>query len=186
VVAYSSRVDAALTFAAIAHGDQRRKSTDVPYITHPVHVAMILVRHGCDEDTIIAGILHDVLEDTETDAATLEARFGPRVTETVIACSEPNKEIPWEERKTGAVERMRRMPPAARAVCCADKAHNLHTMADVLERGEDVWARFRRGAAAQINYHRNALEALRDGWTHPILEELEAALRRIDELTRDV
>lgn len=184
MIAYSTRVDAALALAATAHADQLRKSTDIPYITHPFHVALILQRHGFDEETIVAGILHDVLEDTDTDAAVLEARFGAAVATTVIACSEPDRQLPWEERKAGAVERMRSLAPPARAVVCADKAHNLQTIADALERGEDVWDRFKRGAIDQIDYHRRALDALCDGWDHPILDELRAALQRVDDLAR--
>ena len=75
---------------------------------------------------------------------------------------------------------MRVASPAMRAVSCADKAHNVHTIADALEAGEDPFARFKRGADAQLDYHRRALAALSDGWDHPILDELRAAIARVE------
>jgi (p)ppGpp synthase/HD superfamily hydrolase len=178
---YSPRIDAALSFAAEKHAQQCRKGTSVPYIVHPVHVARLLEAYGQDEDTVVAGILHDVLEDTACTREELLAVFGEQVADTVRQCSEPDKTLPWEERKSGAVNRMRQMTPSARAVCCADKAHNLHTIADALDGGENtVWLRFRRGPAAQLGYHRAALAALSQGWSHPLLGELEDALARLD------
>ena len=60
--AYSERIDEALRLATTAHCGQDRKGTQIPYVMHPVHVARLLERHGCTEEVIIAGILHDVLE----------------------------------------------------------------------------------------------------------------------------
>jgi (p)ppGpp synthase/HD superfamily hydrolase len=67
--AFSLRVDAALTLAAAAHEGQRRKGTEIPYVMHPHHVARILDRYGCGEHVVIAGLLHDVVEDAKFDEA---------------------------------------------------------------------------------------------------------------------
>jgi (p)ppGpp synthase/HD superfamily hydrolase len=61
--AFSGRLDAALKLAVLAHEGQCRKGTSIPYAMHPFHVALILDRSGCAEDLVIAGLLHDVLED---------------------------------------------------------------------------------------------------------------------------
>ena len=67
---FSHRLDAAYKLAAIVHAKQMRKGTLIPYVAHPIHVASILARAGCSEDVVIAGVLHDVLEDgDETDLA---------------------------------------------------------------------------------------------------------------------
>jgi (p)ppGpp synthase/HD superfamily hydrolase len=180
---YSPSRDEALAFAAVQHAGGRRKGTNVPYIVHPVHVAWMLCSCGADEETVVAGLLHDVLEDTPCTRAELSARFGERVAQIVDWCTEQDKSLPWEERKCAAIERMRVMPPAARAVTCADKAHNLHTIADALERGETcVFVRFRRGSEAQMTYHRNALTALEQGFHHPMVDELTRALARVEAL----
>jgi (p)ppGpp synthase/HD superfamily hydrolase len=177
---HSSRIDAALSFAAIKHDGQRRKGTPVPYIVHPVQVARLLELHGLEEEVVIAGLLHDVLEDTGCTREELEAAFGPRVAEIVVGCSEPNKALSWEDRKAETVQRLSRASPAVRAVACADKAHNLSTIADTLDAGEDPYPRFERGADAQLAFARRALAVLEQGWEHPLLDELRAALRRLE------
>jgi guanosine-3',5'-bis(diphosphate) 3'-pyrophosphohydrolase len=180
---YSSRIDAALAMAAAKHAGQCRKGTATPYIVHPVHVAWLLRAHGADEDTVIAGLLHDVLEDTDCTQSEIDAGFGIVVGAIVASCSESDKSRSWEERKREMVGRMRSMSDAAKMVQCADKAHNLHTMADALERKEPgFWGRFKRGPTAQLAYHHEALAALSDGFDHPILEELRAAVRRLEAL----
>lgn len=68
---FSSHIDLAYKVAAVAHARQVRKGTSLPYLAHPVHVARLLERAGLDEHVVVAGILHDVIEDLEpTDAAT--------------------------------------------------------------------------------------------------------------------
>src|SRR5213592_2288121 len=92
VTGYSDVVNHALAFAAKHHDRQVRKGTKLPYLTHPANVAVILTRYGRDEQTIVAGILHDVVEDCVRDGYTramLEQRigdkFGTDVLETVLA-----------------------------------------------------------------------------------------------------
>ena len=74
------RFEQALAFAAQAHAavHQERKGTDFPYVAHPVRVAEILDRFECSEDVIVAGFLHDTIEDTDVTAEELSATFGPR------------------------------------------------------------------------------------------------------------
>ena len=72
---FSPRVDLALKIAAVGHSGQVRKGTELPYIAHPVHVARLLEQAGLPEPVVIAGILHDVLEDLEPDDAAARARF---------------------------------------------------------------------------------------------------------------
>src|SRR6478672_688391 len=95
VTGYSDVVNHALAFAAKHHDRQVRKGTKLPYLTHPANVAVILTRYGCDNDTVVAGILHDVIEDCVRDGytrTTLEQRigdkFGPEVLDTVLAVTE--------------------------------------------------------------------------------------------------
>jgi len=71
----SARLDEALRFAAAAHHEDVRKSTRIPYVMHPFHVALILDRHGFSEDVVIAGLLHDVLEDPNYEAPAVQDRL---------------------------------------------------------------------------------------------------------------
>src|SRR5438874_1580318 len=98
--AFSARYDAALVLAARAHRDQLRKGTDIPYIAHPTHVSVILIRHGFGEDLAIAGLLHDVVEDCGVPLNRIAADFGDEVARLVEAVSETKSadgaELPWE------------------------------------------------------------------------------------------
>src|SRR4051812_11203167 len=67
---YSDRINHALAFAAKHHDRQVRKGTRLPYLTHPANVAIILTRYGRDDQTVVAGILHDVIEDCVREAYT--------------------------------------------------------------------------------------------------------------------
>src|SRR6266567_4013183 len=93
------RFQKALSFAAEAHARQERKGTDFPYVSHPIRVAEILDRFGCSEDAIVAGFLHDTIEDASVTVNDIGATFGPRVAALVAAVSEPDKSLPWKTRK---------------------------------------------------------------------------------------
>src|SRR4051812_16220912 len=89
--AFSSRFDAALCFAAVAHREQVRKGIEgpgVPYIIHPMHVATILLRHGFGEDLVIAGLLHDTIEDCDVTLETIRHDFGDTVASLVDSVTE--------------------------------------------------------------------------------------------------
>ncbi len=73
--AYSPRLDAAWVMAALVHQQQRRKGSDIPYIIHPAQVALILERHGWPEEVVIAGLLHDVIEDAKCGEPELRNRL---------------------------------------------------------------------------------------------------------------
>lgn len=78
-----SQIDKALAIAAIAHRNQVRKGTDIPYFVHPVRVGMILQEYGCSEDVICAGILHDTVEDTDMTLSILSLEFNDNVARIV-------------------------------------------------------------------------------------------------------
>ncbi|MCM3629648.1 HD domain-containing protein [Paenibacillus glycanilyticus] len=153
-------VDVAIEFAATAHQSQYRKGSGTPYISHPFGVAMLLSSHNCSEEVIVAALLHDVLEDTDTTEQQLAAKFGPQVTAIVKSCSEPDKTLSWEERKTHTIESIPASPIEIRLVACADKLHNLRSMKRDYEAfGPDFWARFKRGEKEQSWYYKSLAEA---------------------------
>ena len=185
---YSERYEQALRMAAINHRDQNRKTSDLPYITHPVHVSTILLRHGFPDDVVIAGLLHDVVEDQGVQLSEIEARFGPRVAEFVAALSERKTDAegnrrPWEVRKQESLAYVCQADPQVAAVKAADALHNARcTAQDVRCQGPTIWRRFNRGPDLQLGYYRRivqvARERLRD---HPIVDELADA---VDDLAR--
>lgn len=96
----------ALAFAAERHGAARqpRKGTVFPYVVHPIRVAEILDRFGYGEDVVVAGMLHDVVEDAGVTYAELTSTFGKRVSTLVEKASEPDKSLPWRTRKAHTID----------------------------------------------------------------------------------
>ena len=154
-------VDKAINFAAMAHNGQTRKSTSIPYISHPFAVGMLLQKIKCAEDVIAAGILHDTLEDTNTTFEDLAEHFGIRVAKLVLAASEQDKSLPWEERKQHTIDGLPDAYIEEIQIIIADKLHNLRSIrTDIEEHGENVWDRFNRGKRDQHWYYSSIVKAL--------------------------
>jgi len=154
-------VDQAIETALKYHAGGRRKGTNVPYAVHPLAVGIILAAAGCSGEVIAAGILHDTLEDTSLTANEIRESFGHEVASLVAACTEPDKSLPWETRKEHTLASMEKAPLEARLIVCADKLHNIRTIAqDRKEVGERVWRRFNRGKSDQEWYYRGLVRVL--------------------------
>lgn len=195
-VGYSELYEDALRLAAVAHRHQNRKGCDIPYITHPVHVSVILLHHGFPTEVAIAGLLHDIVEDQGYDISQIEDKFGPRVAEIVAALSEHKTDAqgakrPWEVRKREALEHMRQASLEAVAVKAADALHNTRcTVLDVRRKGPQVWRRFTRCPRPTLNYYRQVLQIARERLhDHPLVDELADSLeylaRAVDETSNE-
>jgi (p)ppGpp synthase/HD superfamily hydrolase len=149
----------AIEFAAKAHRMQLRKGTNVPYIAHPLRVATILLEHGCCDAAVIAGILHDTVEDTPMTLQEISRCFGEYVARIVEGVSE-DKSQSWERRKAHTIESMRTAPMEVLLVTCADKLDNIRSIRDDLALNKDqVWKRFSRGQQ-QEEYYRGLADVL--------------------------
>ncbi|MFL5485615.1 MAG: HD domain-containing protein [Gemmatimonadaceae bacterium] len=189
VTGYSDVINHAFAFAAKHHDRQVRKGTKLPYLTHPANVAVILTRYGRDNDTVVAGILHDVIEDCIRDGYTREMleqriadKFGAKVLDTVLAVTyrrndDDGVELSGEERREDYLERLERANEEARWVCVADKIHNAATIIADLRRTVDpetVWNRFGSGRVGTARWYRQVYERLREvGFDAPIMAELD-------------
>ncbi len=187
---YSDRVNHAFAFAAKHHDRQVRKGTALPYLTHPANVAVILTRYGQDEDTVVAGILHDVIEDCVREGMTramLEERiarkFGASVLETVLMVThrkvdDDGVELSREEQRADYLARLARASERARWVCAADKVHNGSAILADVRRTVDpgtVWQRFSGGRAPTVAWYGAVHARLAEvGFTAPIMDELGA------------
>ncbi|WP_026573665.1 HD domain-containing protein [Bacillus sp. UNC438CL73TsuS30] len=166
-------VEKALQTASKAHEGQYRKLTDIPYITHPVAVGMLLLKAGYMDDVVAAGILHDTVEDTDLTLEDLKRKFGEKIAEIVAGCSEPDKSLSWEKRKEHTIEFLKTASMEIRAVACADKLHNIRSIRNDYEQvGEEVWKRFNRGKEKQKWYYTNVVESLGTLGNFSLLEEL--------------
>ncbi len=175
-----NKLDQAIEFAAKAHRSQYRKGTDIPYISHPYGVGMLLLKAGCKEEVIIAGILHDTLEDTDTTEQDILNHFGPEVLMMVKGCTEPNKEESWENRKKHTHAFLKNAPLSIRQVACADKIHNLRSIkADLESLGEKAWDKFKRGREQQQWYYTGIVESLGCLSTFPLLDVLRIEVEEV-------
>jgi (p)ppGpp synthase/HD superfamily hydrolase len=197
VPALTERFDDAYIYASALHRDDRRKGTDVPYLTHLLGVATLVLEDGGDETEAIAGLLHDAAEDHPTDEGPpgrlreIGARFGPDVAALVAFCTDhveldpPSSEV----RKDRYVEHLREADDlGGLRVSLSDKLHNSRSiLRDLRAHGDDVWERFNTGAAFQLHYYRGLVDAFRSrsevGFESPMVDELDRVVREIGTLT---
>ena len=162
---FSPVVERAMRWAARSHRNHNRKASDLPYLSHPASVAMILLRVGLSDDEVLAAaLLHDVVEDTNCSLETLAEHFSPRVVELVADLTERKRDADgrkrsWTERKTEHIEHIAAARFEARAITLADKLHNLGSMLYDLESGEELWSRFGATPEQIIWYHRSICTA---------------------------
>lgn len=195
---YSDRINHALAFAAKHHDQQVRKGTRLPYLTHPANVAIILTRYGCDETTVVSGILHDVIEDCVTKDYSREmleqriaSKFGEEVLDIVLAVThrkhdEDGDEFSAEERRRDYLVRLAGATERGRWVCAADKLHNANTILSDLQRTiepDSVWARFKVGKEGTVRWYRAVYSRLDElGFSAPIMPELERTVQALESV----
>jgi (p)ppGpp synthase/HD superfamily hydrolase len=153
----------AVEFATRAHRGQYRKCTRVPYIIHPLNVAKLLIEYDCTDDLVVAGLLHDTVEDTPITLDVVTQAFGERIAGIVEHLSEPDKSESWEHRKAHTLQHLQDAPLDVLLVACADKLDNLQSIEEDLARlGDTVWARFNRPKAKQRWYYRGLAQVFVD------------------------
>lgn len=201
ITGYSDRVNHALAFAAKHHDQQVRKGTRLPYLTHPANVAIILTRYQREDQTVLAGILHDVIQDCVRESYTrdmLEQRvgdkFGTEVLDIVLAVTQrllddDGIELSYDERRADYLERLSAASDAARWVCAADALHNAASLLSDLRRTIDpdtVWGRFTSSREDTARWYRRILERLRAvGFEGDILRELDHIVVALETWARE-
>ncbi len=157
----------ALKVATKAHRGGNRKGGDqIPYIVHPIEVALTLQENDMPDEIIAAGLLHDTLEDTTIKVETLEDRFGREITDLVIGASERlenRDQTSWEKRKQYTVDHLKEAEKKIKYISCADKLSNIRSMIrDYDKIGDELWSRFNRGYEKQKWYYTNLVDSLID------------------------
>ncbi len=154
----------AVAYAAAAHAGQARKGSATPYLAHLLAVAAIVLEYGGDEETAVAALLHDVVEDAggRPRLADVRARFGEAVAAAVEGCTDADTlpKPPWRGRKEAYLARLAGEPAAVQLVSAADKLHNARSLlADHHELGPALWARFNGGREGTLWYYRTLVDA---------------------------
>jgi guanosine-3',5'-bis(diphosphate) 3'-pyrophosphohydrolase len=169
-----------MRWSALCHRGQSRKGSDTPYFEHAAAVGLILDRAGFDEDVVIAGLLHDVVEDTDATIGDVGNQFGPDVRETVRQCSEvkldaEGRKRPWIDRKRDHLAALIGASTTVWAVILADKLHNLTSIDLDLDEGRPVWSQFNAERSQVLWYYRATLDAAPSD--DPRIDSLAAACR---------
>ena len=139
-------LEEAIIYATVMHQGKVRKFGNTPFILHPLEVAQILSTMTNDQEIIAAGILHDIVEDTDGTVAEIEKRFGKRVASLVSSESEtdyPGEErsATWKRRKEESLKVLRSSQDiGVKMLWLADKLANIRSLAGVYsEQGEKIW-----------------------------------------------
>jgi len=179
------RLQRAFRYAAEKHAGQTRKQSAVPYISHLMAVASLVLEAGGDEDMAIAALLHDVVEDCGGMPRLREVRkqFGARVAKIVEGCTdtfgEPRPE--WVERKKDYLREVKHAGAETRLVSASDKLHNVRTiLADYRQHGEAIWTRFTGKREGTLWYYRALSDEYQRRGPNRITRELEIAVAELE------
>ena len=197
---YSDRINHAFAFAAKHHDREVRKGTRLPYFTAPANVAVILTRFGCDEETVVAGILQHVVDDALRDGASDQAvrerladKFGDATVDVLLAgarrrLDDDGIELSHEEQKADQLARLATAPEGARWVFAAHELHAAGTLLADLGRTsfpDAVWGRVSEGRAARVRWLAQVSDRLRAvGFDGALAAELARTGVAIAELAR--
>lgn len=189
------KFDEAIALAADLHRDQIRKDAPIPYISHLMAVAGIVLEsnayHPMEnlEDVAIGALLHDVIEDQghKIDLEQIRSRFGDTVHRIVLECSdavvteEGQEKPPWKERKTKYLSNIASKSTETLLVSCADKLHNARCiMFDYDRVGDRTWDRFNAGKEGTIWYYKSLAEEFEKTWPeNPLLPDFQALVQRM-------
>ena len=121
---YEGQILKAVQFISQKHKDQKRKVFDYPYISHPLMVYHMVTQYSDDIQVHLAALLHDTVEDTDTNIEEIESFFGSKVAEYVTQLSE-DKKLPWKERKEQYIQNFIGAPREVLLIKGADIYYNL-------------------------------------------------------------
>ena len=182
------RFERALVFATRKHAGQQRKGAPVPYVSHLLGVAGLVLEAGGDEDLAIAALLHDVAEDCGGVPMLnqVRRRFGKRVAHIVEGCSDAFTipKPPWRERKEPYLKHLRTADADTRLVSAADKLHNARSIvSDYRELGEQIWERFQGKREGTLWYYRALLNEFKRKKPNRLINEFERVVLELEALT---
>lgn len=174
-IGYSDRINHALAFAAKHHDQEVRKGTRLPYFTAPANAAVILTRYGQDDETVVAAILHETVEDYLRDGYSeeavrqrLEDKFGAATVDVALGATrrrldDDGVELSHEEQKLDHLERLATTPGRSHWVLAAHEVHEASTLLADLQRTafpESVWLRFAEGRESRLRWYRQVIDRL--------------------------
>jgi (p)ppGpp synthase/HD superfamily hydrolase len=178
----------AVSYANDVHKVHMRKGTQIPYISHLMAVASLVMESGGSEDEIIAALLHDAVEDCggELVLDEIKKRFGQNVTSIVDGCTETYEDPkpPWKGRKESYISHIKEGNPSVQLVSCADKLHNVRCiLSDYRQVGEDLWNRFSASKEETLWFYQSMADVLcASGRDIKIYVDLDSAVKELENL----
>ena len=178
----------AFTYASDLHAKQKRKGKDVPYISHLMGVAAIVLELGGSENQAIGALLHDAVEDQDVTVEAIRERFGDEVAVIVEGCTdaegEPKPE--WRERKEKYIAHLSEAGPSVWLVAAADKLYNARNiLEDYRNVGESLWDRFTGRKDGTLWYYRTLAKTFREIYPSPLTDELGRVVSELEQLVRE-
>ena len=164
---HTPQIKKAIQFAAKKHhGQMRRETEPLPYITHLFSVALLVAEDGADDDVVTAALLHDTLEDTDTEREEIVHAFNERVAELVETVSEIDKKdgitLGWKERKIHYLAQMERADDDAVLIAIADKIDNVESKLEAFHKeGHALLKRWKQPVGEYLWFHGEALRIAR-------------------------
>lgn len=186
---YTEKILKAIKFSAKTHNhyqQQLRKGKKIPYITHPLTVGIILSLAKSPEDTIIAGILHDTIEDSVPDykvtAEMITERFGGNVSDLVLSVTEQNRKLSWEDRRKEALDHISNFSNDSVLIKSADIISNVSEIYDdSCKKSNKTFERFARPKEVILESYKKVADALLQKWpTSPLSNDLKDILNKIE------
>ena len=175
-------LDTATRMAVEGHATQTRKDDHSPYIVHPVMVALLLKSHGFRDEVVAAGLVHDLVEDTDVSIEDIRTALGSEVA-GIVASVTHDDSLSWEDKKLAYIEAVRNASNDAKAVATADKIHNAHSLlAWHAREGSKIWSHFNAGRDKKLWFEEHMLTMLKETWDHPLVAEYESLVARMREL----
>ncbi len=170
----------AIKKASLLHEGQTRKDMEeTPYVSHLVGVALILSQYTTDKDIIIAGLLHDTVEDTKYTPKQLEQDFGKKIKDIVMGVTENKSIRNWKARKLDYLENLKNTPEESLLVAAADKIHNMTSLLiDFKNMDRKILKRFGSNVQERIWFHREVLKIIENRIDSPIIEEYKKVFEK--------
>jgi (p)ppGpp synthase/HD superfamily hydrolase len=190
---YTYKIEQAIKAASLLHQDQLRKGPmELPFFTHPISVMTILRDYTDDENTLVAALLHDTVEDTDYTFEEMKSDFGDEVTEIVRTVTEPaqrngEEKLSWLEVKSIYAKQIKKGPLEAAMVAAADKTHNFRSMIeDYFERHDEFVKDFGPHADKRLEAYQLVANAINNRLTDGIVHEFNKTFEAYKQFIFDV
>lgn len=184
----SSKITKAIELCCELHKDQTRKATNIPYASHPISVGFILFSAGYSEEVIIAGILHDILEDVPNAEKTITDIFGKHIVYLIKGVTEDTsiKLISiksWTDKKDNYLKNLKTVENDIKAISAADGLDNCRSIIRLIKNKVNIWDAFNVSYKKIIENYKQRLFIVKESLQDEITKEFELAILELENLS---